>query len=75
MFLLTLFRFSYNFIDSEEQNSNLGKDFKSEPIVLFGASQKHRKITKIEMNNFEKLRILLLKNMLLQKEINVKITE
>ena len=75
MFLLTLFRFSYNFIDSEEQNSNLEKDFKSEPIVLFGASQKHRKITKIEMNNFEKLRILLLKNMLLQKEINVKITE
>ena len=75
MFLLTLFRFSYNFIDSEEQNSNLGKDFKSEPIVLFGALQKHRKITKIEMNNFEKLRILLLKNMLLQKEINVKITE
>ena len=70
MSLQTLFRLSYNFIDSEEQNSNLEKDFKSEPIVLFGASQKHRKITKIEMNNFEKLRILLL-----QKEVNVKIIE
>ena len=70
---MILLRFFCNFIDSEEQNSNLEQDFKSESIELFGALQKHTKITKIEMDSFEKLRTLFLQNMLAQKEINVKI--
>ena len=70
---MILLRFSCNFIDSEEQNSNLEQDFKSELIELFRALQKHTKITKIEMDSFEKLRTLFLQNMLAQKEINVKI--
>ena len=67
VFLLTLFRFSCNFINFEEENSGLDQDFKSESIELFGALQKHRKITKIEKNNFENLRTLFLPNMLAQK--------
>ena len=55
IFLLTLFRFSCDFIDSEEYNSNFEQDFKSESIELFGALQRHSKITKIEINDFEKL--------------------
>ena len=44
--------------------SNLEQDFTSESTELFGALQKHRKITKTEINNFEKLRTLFLQNML-----------
>ena len=55
---MTLFRFSCNFFDSEEQNSNLEQDFKSESIELFRALQKNTKNTKIKKNNFVKFRPL-----------------
>ena len=37
--------------------------------------QKHRKVTKMEINNFDKLRTLCLQNMITQKEISVKIRD
>ena len=55
--------------------TNVHLNFKSDSIELFGSLQKHRKITKIEINNFEKLRTLFLQKMLAQKEINVKIRQ
>ena len=56
-----------------KKKKNLEQDFKSESTELYGALKKHRTVTKIGINNFEKLRTLLLQNMLAQKEITIKI--